>query len=131
MNKYKFTLPIYGIVSVKKPGVSMSTNWYRNAHYQSSNIAKKRFKKLMQEQLIKFDPFVGKLRVDYTYYAKRSGSDLDNFIGCAKKFFQDALTESGLIDDDNCSVIIKNTETYGGIDKENPRVEAVIVELES
>ena len=129
MNKYKLTLPIYGVVSVKKKGVSMSMNWYRNAHYQSSNIAKKRFKKMMLPQLVDLDQFNGQLRVDYTYYAKRAGTDLDNFVGCAKKFFQDALTEVGLIADDNCSVIIKNTETYGGIDKENPRIEVVITEL--
>jgi Holliday junction resolvase RusA-like endonuclease len=55
--------------------------------------------------------------------------DLDNFIGTVKKFFQDALVESGLIEDDNIKFIISNSETYGGIDKENPRVEAEIIEV--
>ena len=130
MNKYKLILPIYGVVSVKKKGVSLSMNWYRNAHYQSSATAKKRFKKLIMPQLIELDILKGKLRIDYVYYAKRKGSDLDNFIGCAKKFLQDSLTECGLIVDDNCSVIVKNTEVYAGIDNENPRIEAFITELD-
>ena len=98
---YRFTLPLYGVT----PKSAITVNWYRNAHHQVSNKAKKKFKLLIQEHL-------------------------DNFIGTVKKFFQDALVESGLLVDDNVSFITSNSEYYGGIDKDHPRVEAVITKLD-
>ena len=47
--------------------------------------------------------------------------DLDNFVGTVKKFFQDALVESGLIEEDNVKFIVASSESYGGIDKEKPQ----------
>lgn len=125
---YKFILPIYGVT--KKGAIAV--NWYRNAHYQQSNQAKIKFKALIQEQLDSFDPIDGKIKIKYTYFAKANNSpDLDNFVGTVKKFFQDALVESGLIEDDNVNFIVANSEYYGGIDRNNPRVEAEIINLKS
>ena len=121
---YKFTLPLYGVT--KKGAIAV--NWYRNAHYQTSNAAKINFKKLIQDQLNKFDKIETPIKIKYTYYAKaNNGPDLDNFVGTVKKFFQDALVESGLIEDDNVNFIISNSESYGGIDRSNPRVEAEVI----
>lgn len=47
-----------------------------------------------------------------------------------KKYFQDALTEFGLIEDDNCSVIVETREKYVEIDRQNPRIETFIYELD-
>lgn len=127
MVNYKFTLPVFGVI---KKG-SINVNWYRNAHYQISNKAKIKFKAMIQDQLDSFDPIHGKIKIKYTFFAKYNNSpDLDNFIGTAKKFFQDALVESGLIPDDNVNYITSNSEYYGGIDKDNPRIEAEIISLE-
>ena len=122
----KLTVPIYGVVSAKKPNQSLTLNWYRNAHYQIANNAKKRFKKLMIPQLVQLDPIEGKLSIRYKYYAKRKSTDLDNFCSVSRKFLHDALVETGLIQDDNCSVIVKSSEEYMGIDKLNPRIEVFI-----
>lgn len=123
---YHFTLPLYGVT--KKGAIAV--NWYRNAHHHESNAAKKKFKLLIQDQLNQFDKIETPIKIKYTYYAARNNSpDLDNFIGTVKKFFQDALVESGLIEDDNINFIVGNSESYGGIDKENPRVEAEIKQL--
>ena len=128
MADYKFILPIYGIIKptrkVKNPALSL--NWYRNVHYRGNNQAKKAFKKHMQSQLNKFDAIDGEISIHYKYYAKRKGTDLENFVTVVKKYFQDALSESGLIKDDNCSVIVENKENYMGVDKEDPRVECFI-----
>ena len=128
MAEYKFILPIYGIIKptrkVKNPALSL--NWYRNVHYRGNNQAKKAFKKHMQPQLNKFDAINGEISIHYKYYAKRKNTDLDNFVAVVKKYFQDALSESGLIADDNCSVIVENREKYMGVDKDNPRVECFI-----
>jgi len=123
---YKFTLPLYGVT--KKGAIAV--NWYRNAHHHESNTAKKKFKNLIQDQLNQFDKIETPIKIKYTYYAARNNSpDLDNFVGTVKKFFQDALVESGLIEDDSVKFIVANSEDYGGIDKLNPRVEAEIIEL--
>lgn len=123
---YKFTLPLYGVT--KKGAIAV--NWYRNAHYQESNSSKVKFKKLIQDQLDQFDEIQTPIKIKYTYYAQRNNNpDLDNFVGTVKKFFQDALVESGLIEDDNVNFIIANSESYGGIDKDNPRVEAEVITM--
>ena len=123
---YHFTLPLYGVT--KKGAIAV--NWYRNAHHHESNAAKKKFKLLIQDQLNQFDKIETPIKIKYNYYAARNNSpDLDNFVGTVKKFFQDALVESGLIEDDNVKFIVGNSEVYGGIDRENPRVEAEIKQL--
>ena len=127
MSDYRFTLPIYGVVK----GSAINVNWYRNAHYQVSNKAKKKFKAMIMDQLDCLDPIKGRIQIRYTYYAKiNNDPDLDNFVGTVKKFFQDALVESGLIEDDNVNIIVGNSERYGGIDRGDPRVEAVITCLD-
>lgn len=129
MSDYKFILPIYGIAKPTKgsKNPALNVNWYRNVFYRDNNIAKAKFKKHIQYQLDKFDPIDGKVKIKYVYYAARNNNpDLDNFVGTVKKYFQDALVESGLLPDDNINYIIGNSEDYGGIDKENPRVEAFI-----
>jgi Holliday junction resolvase RusA-like endonuclease len=130
MADYKIVLPIYGVVSTKEPGKSLTLNWYRNAHYQSNNTAKRRFKRMIAEQVLQIDAITGPVRLDYHYYAKRKGTDLDNFISTAKKYFQDSLVELGVIADDNCSVIVENREKFMGVDKNNPRIEVFIKQLE-
>jgi len=131
MSDYNFVLPIYGVIkpTKKSKNPSLNLNWYRNAHYRVSNDAKKKFKRIIRPQLDKFDAIEGQIKIHYVYYAQKRGTDLDNFIAVAKKFFQDALTEHGLIIDDNCDYIIKNSEAFGGVDKHSPRVEAFITLL--
>ena len=123
---YKFELPLYGVI--KKGAINV--NWYRNAHYQTSNSAKIKFKKMIQAQLDQFDKIETPIKIKYTYYKKANNSpDLDNFVGTVKKFFQDALVESGLIEEDNINFIVESSERYGGLDRENPRVDAEIIEI--
>ena len=129
MADYKFTLPLYGVARPKKGAKtqSISVNWYRNAHHRESNNAKIKFKALIAEQLSAYDKINGKIKIKYVYYAARNNSpDLDNFVGTVKKFFQDAIVEAGLIEDDNVNFIVGNSEEYGGIDRANPRIEAFI-----
>ena len=129
MSEYKFILPIYGIAKATKASKNpaLNVNWYRNVYYRDNNLAKAKFKKHIQPQLDLIDPIQGKIKVMYVFYAARKNHpDLDNFVGTVKKYFQDALVESGLLPDDNVNYIVANSECYGGVDKGNPRVEAFI-----
>jgi len=125
---YFFTLPIYGVVKQTKNNrnLAITFNWGRCAHYRTYGQAKKKFKSMIESQLNRLDKIEGKLVISYTYYAKKNGTDTDNFVSIVKKFFQDALVERGLIDDDNTNYIIESREKFGGVDRENPRVEARI-----
>ena len=110
--------------------ISINVNWYRNAHHRTSNYVKKAYKELIKSQFEGLRKPEGKIHVHYDYYAARNNSpDLDNFTGTAKKFFQDAMTELGFIEDDNVNFIPSTSEKYCGIDRENPRIVAKIQEL--
>jgi hypothetical protein len=88
---------------------------------------KKKFKVIIAPQLENIDPIEGQISIKFVYYAARNNHpDLDNFTSVVKKFFQDAIVELGIIPEDNVDYIISTSEFYGGIDKENPRVEAFI-----
>jgi Holliday junction resolvase RusA-like endonuclease len=128
MSDYTFTLPIYGVVAPTKnnKNCALTFNWAMAANRWTYSKAKKKFSAMMQEQLNSSDKIDGVITITYKYYAKRRGTDLDNFSIIARKFFQDCLSKSALIEDDNCSVIVKNSELYMGIDKDNPRIEAEI-----
>ena len=128
MSDYEFTLPIYGIIKQTKSNknAAITFNWCRAAKCWVYDAAKKKFKRHMRAQIKQFDPIDTKIKIKYVYYAKRNGTDLDNFVSVVKKFFQDALSEHGFIPDDKATYIIKSSEEYGGVDKDNPRVMAYI-----
>lgn len=133
MCDYEFTLPIYGVIKQTKHNrqAAITLNWYCNAHRYTRNNAKKKFKKMVSEQILSFDPIEKgvKLKVHYEYYSKKSGTDLDNFVCIARKFFQDAMSELGFIPDDNTEVIVRNSESYAGKDKDNPRIVVKVTKL--
>ena len=124
----KLTLPIYGVIQKTKNNrnCAITFNWAMSANPWTYSKAKKRFKQMIMPQLLTLDPIEGKIKISYKYYAKRNGTDNDNFCSVVKKFCQDALVETGLIDDDNCEFIVKSSEEYIEVDRDNPRVEAFI-----
>jgi hypothetical protein len=90
-----------------------------------SNNIKVKFKNEVKESL-DFS-FLGKVEIDYTYYAPDNRKrDLMNVISVADKFFQDALTDNRCIPSDDTKTVVKVICRYGGVDKENPRIEATI-----
>ena len=133
MSDWSFTLPLTVTLprkTKKDKRVSININWYRNANYMESNSVKKAYKEIISDQFGGLRRPDGKISCRYKYYAARNNSpDLDNFIGCHKKFFQDAMVDLGFIDDDNINFIVRNSEEYCGIDRENPRVEVEIFEV--
>lgn len=77
---------------------------------------------------------IGKLsspiEVKYVYFpGTKRLTDLGNVLSIHQKFFEDALVELGYLEDDNYNHIISSTQAFGGVCKENPRVEIHITEL--
>ena len=105
----------------------LNLNNYRNAHYNALNIAKKAYLKIIGDQLIKLH-FVEKAKVRYKLFpGTRRRTDIGNVISIHKKFFEDAIVDAGIISDDDYKHIIASSESFGEVDKKNPRVEIVIM----
>lgn len=127
MSDYEFTLPLVVQVGGEKSRFGVDVNTFKSRDRWAYNKAKKAYCEHMREQLEGFDMIEGQIHVHYEYWkAMDNAPDLDNFVGGAKKFFQDAMVKHGLIEDDNINFITSNSEEYRGLDRENPRIVASI-----
>ncbi len=124
----KITLPIYYIRKFKSKASEKSLiglNWYRNAHYRVSNETKKLYHKRVKE-LIGDNKF-NRVKIKYTVYVARKGTDGGNVRSIIEKFFLDGLVECGAIPDDDILHVIGDSSEYF-IDLKNPRIEIEIIE---
>lgn len=91
-----------------------------------------KFKKTEQQiiclEILTSEPLRPPIRINYRYYEPNTRRDLDNISGWFHKVFQDALVERGLIPDDGWKYISGFSDEFF-IDKENPRVEVEIEEV--
>jgi len=109
----------------------LNLNNYRNAHYLVLNRTKINYKAAMANQIQLLPVMDYPITIHYTIYAKtRRKLDIDNVVSIHKKYFQDALVEMERIEDDDFDWIVGSSESYGGVDKENPRVEIHITKKE-
>lgn len=82
----------------------------------------------MADQILKL-PVLKCITIEFHIYAKdKRKFDIGNIGSIHEKFFCDALTELGRLEDDNYLFLTKTTYSFNGIDKENPRVEILIKE---
>ena len=122
------TLPVYFQLKNKKILVGLS--WYRNAHYFESNNVKSYYHNfvelLLKGNTKKFDKYT----IEYTYFYKNRLSDTNNVVTVIDKFLQDALILCSVVKKDNviCSVGTKINSSI--LDKENPRIEVIIREVQ-
>ena len=91
---------------------------------------KKKFKELIREQVEELPRFEKPIKIHYKiFYENNRLFDIDNIVSIVAKFSQDALTELGVIEDDNYKNIAQITGTFGGVDRDNPRIEMRIKEI--
>lgn len=128
----KIILPLKVVLPRKTKAdknVYINLNTYRNLHHRINNDVKQMFKNDRQKDLegLKLKT---PLRIKYTYYANSNRkSDLSNMCSIVDKFFCDALTYYGCIPDDNYEYVKEVLYVYGGVDKNNGRVEVEIEEV--
>lgn len=124
----KFKSPMK-ILAGKRKMLRLNLNEYRNTHYRILNNAKINYKEFMKNQIEKAKR-LGKALFVYTVYpgSKRS-FDIGNICCVHEKFFEDAFVELGKLEDDNANFIPLVVYMYGGIDKDNPRVDIEAMEL--
>lgn len=121
-----FHLPTHITKGVRKlKTVPINLNWYRNAHHQESNEVKKLYAGIVEAQVR--EPLPYPCYISYrVYLATLRKSDVDNVVAVSAKFFQDALVDAGALPSDDYTVIVGFSAEYGGLDRDYPRVEAVI-----
>ena len=107
----------------------LNLNIFRNTNHHVLNKAKINYKAMMMEQIQKL-PRMSQVEIHYRLFPKTKRlTDIGNVIAIHKKFLEDALVEAGKLEDDNYLFVVGSSETFGGVDRENPRVEVVIVEI--
>lgn len=75
-------------------------------------------------------PVFRKIKISYFLYkGSNRRSDLDNLCYIVAKFFHDTLQITGHLADDNTSIIVQTNFIYAGVDKDHPRLEAIIEEV--
>jgi hypothetical protein len=109
----------------------LNLNSYRNTHFHVLNQAKVLWKDvvfnaMLSDSVLPTMPY----RFTYTVYPGSNRKfDLANVLSIVQKFTDDALIEMGVIPDDSYKVIPAIDYRFGGVDKNNPRVELLIEAL--
>ena len=122
---WTITLPLAVPVSTKK-WMMLNLNVYRNAHYRDLDKAKKGFADRVFP-LVRDLPKLDKVLIAYSLFTPNKRTvDTANVCSVVDKFFSDVLVSAGKLEDDNCKVLPTVAYSWGGIDIDNPRVEANI-----
>lgn len=87
------------------------------------------FKESIQDQVNKLPSYDNPITIQYKYWLKRKGSDLNNVHSVISKFFPDCLVELWKLEDDRCEYIVDSRETFMWYDKDNPRAEITVSEF--
>lgn len=124
----KFKSPMKVSVSKRKM-LRLNLNEYRNTHYRILNNAKVNYKEVMREQIQKAKKMDRALFVYTVHPGSKRSFDIGNICCIHEKFFEDAFVELGKMEDDNANFLPIVVYLYGGIDKENPRVDIDVMEL--
>ena len=91
-------LPIYYTFTKKTKKdnkVLVGMNWYRNAHFRSSNQVKQHYHKLIYSKVTQSQKLKDKYMVSYMLYPSNSSCDLMNVVSVIDKFLNDALQDCG------------------------------------
>ena len=124
---FEFVAPLK-VIKTKTKDFILNLNNYRNAHYQVLNKTKVEFCTLMDEKYsYEYEPAPGKVKTTYTVYnSSKRKFDLPNVCSIVQKYFEDWMTHKGIIPTDYITVITECEYKYGGIDKDNPRVDITV-----
>lgn len=109
----------------------LNLNNYRNWHFQLKNELKRKFQTVIAEDVRQLGDIHPPCRITYEiFYPTKRKFDIDNIGSVLCKFTQDALVEQEILDDDNYEIVKEIVFKFGGIDKDNPRCEVYIEELD-
>lgn len=107
--------------------VILNFNQYHNWNKFKRNEIKQRFTEMMEDTLAGCPKLSHVTEIQYTLYAGDAAHrDTNNYIVLVDKYFCDSLVHWGVLPDDNHDYIDRTISAWGGIDRNNPRVEITI-----
>lgn len=123
---FTVVLPLLVYVS-KNSTFKLNLNDYRNAHYQKLNNAKIAFVDVTKRDVLQL-PKMNAAEIHYKLFLKggTAKGDVANFCSIADKFFCDALVDANRLPDDHYEHVPEVRYKFGGLDMNNPRIEATI-----
>lgn len=131
--KYKITIPSWTSGLNELLNAQQKKYDARLKKMRVFNPEKVRNEKLIRQCLIKQGmagvKITSPVQIDYKIYAKDKKHDRQNLGSCLEKCFADALQTMKILPNDSWDWIVKNTFDYD-IDRENPRAEILITEVE-
>ena len=108
----------------------LNLNVFRNSHYRVINLAKIKYKEVITNQINSL-PIYEMVGIIYEVHMKtKRAYDVSNVCSIHSKFFLDALVELGKLKDDNYNFLPIEVYTRGTPDKDNPRVDILLYNLE-
>jgi len=111
---HSISLPMRIQTSSKKQ-TALNLNVYRNLHHRSHHALKKKFEKLATDLLGDIPP-MGRIRLHYSVCPQtRRRLDIMNVCSVIDKYFSDALTENGIIEDDDYTHLDFVSCGFGGL----------------
>ncbi len=124
-------LPTYLTYGIKNPkNFHLNLNVYRNASFHLLSDMKVRFSEIVAPRISHL-PMMDQIRISYYLVnGTRKEPDVANVCCIVDKFFCDVLSKEKKIPDDNPKHLQMVAYGYGGYDKGNPRIEAVIEQLQ-
>lgn len=131
---YKIISPLKITLSHKKDGsvgkeFMLNLNNYRNAYFRTLNQSKIMYKKTIVEQL-QDKPRYERVAIIYQVFkGDNRRYDIGNVLSIHQKYFEDALVETGKLPDDKADLLPMVIYLKGEIDKENPRVEISVYDI--
>ena len=128
MREHLLTCPLTVKVSARK-GFALNLNSYRNAYHHTLNKAKVEFMEVMIPQIKKL-PQMQRIECFFTLYRKDNRRcDTRNICTIVDKFLLDAIVRLKRLPDDDYMHDLKGVYCFGGVDKNNPRVDVIIREI--
>lgn len=131
-NTYNLSVPYWLIIPRKtKEDKRVILNF--NQYHNWVPIVRNNYKQQYTEEMY---PIISKLPklshielIEYKLFYERNGKNPDtrNITNIVDKFFCDSLVHYGIIEDDNHFIISSTKDTWGGVDKDNPRIEITII----
>jgi len=125
------SMPLYLTTGVKKIvkryiNMNVSNTW----HYQVKGQVKKKYEQLARTKVSKLR-FTKQITLEFILWkADKRRGDRANVLSMHEKFFCDAMTKAGCIVDDDDRYIERTIYRTGGIDRDNPRVDIIIREID-
>ena len=135
MKQWSFDLPLYVELGKKKIRRHwLNLNKYRNSHFQLLNKIKDAYEEIVIAIIRKEIKWMkasikdagGKVKITYVLHSARHRIDIANPLCIIDKFVCDALVKSGVLPDDDSTIIREVVFRAGSIGSKDPRCEFTI-----